>query len=488
VRRAGTLLIALCLACHVQHAAVASEAPRPNVLLLCVDDLRPELGCAGSARAVSPAIDRLAAEGRLFLRHYAVFPTCGASRAAMLTGRLPESWGNDAFRGLREDPVPTLPGVFRAAGYRTVCLGKVSHTHDGRLPDGTPEMPEAWDELPTAPGAWRDARHLLHAYADGAHRIAGESPLWERAEVGDEGYPDGILAAQAVAWLGALAEGGEPFFLAVGFFKPHLPFSAPARYWDLFDPARIDPGPDATCPEGLGDVHACRQSGEVTGNYAHALWDDGRWDAAERRRLIHAYLACVAYVDAQIGKVLDELRRLELDDDTLVVLWGDHGFHLGEQGLMGKHTTFESALRSPLIVRAPGDPRAGARSERLVSSFDLFPTLCELAGLAAPAGLEGTSFAPALRGATPPDTAGVRSHWRAAGHRGTIWRTPRWKLVRWEGAGDELYDLRQNPGETRNVAADHPDVVRRLAEAARVDQTRGHADPDRPRPVGPSGR
>lgn len=459
------LIGALALAPLACSAPPAGPQRAPNVLLLCVDDLRPELGCMGSARAVSPSIDRLASEGRLFLNHFAVFPTCGASRAAMLTGRIPSAWNNGAFRALRETPVPTLPGVFRAAGYRTVCLGKVSHSHDGRDTDGAPEVPDAWDELPTDPGAWGEARHLLHGYAGGVHRNAGVSPLWERADVPDEGYPDGILAAQAVDWLGALAAREEPFFLAVGFFKPHLPFAAPARYWDLFDPARIDPGPDATCPAGLGEVHACRQSGEVTNNYGHELWDDRRWDAGERRQLIHAYLACVAYVDAQIGKVLDALRDSGLADDTIVVLWGDHGFHLGEQGLMGKHTTFESALASPLIVRVPGDPHAGTRSERVVSSLDLFPTLCELADVEAPAGLLGASVGALFRGRTPTGVERARSFWGAAGHRCRVWRGPRWKLVDWEDAAPELYDLRDDPGETRNVAVEHPDTVRALRTA-----------------------
>jgi arylsulfatase A-like enzyme len=446
----AVLALALLSGC----AAQPEEGPRrPNVLLLCVDDLRPELGCAGSQRARTPEIDRLAAGGRVFTRHYAVFPTCGASRAAMLTGRLPEydvQWGNDAFRALREHPVPTLPGVFRTAGYETICLGKVSHSHDGRLADGGEEMPGAWSSLPTDPGAWGEARHLLHAYAGGRARVPGESPLTEAADVPDEGYPDGILAAQAVALLGELAASGEPFFLAVGFFKPHLPFCAPRRYWDLFDPQAIDPGPDEGCPAGLGPVHACRQSGEVTGNYACPAWSDRRWDADERREMIHAYLACVAYVDAQVGKVLRALERLDLEDETIVVLWGDHGWHLGEQGLMGKHTTFESALRSALVVRAPGGAGTGVVDERLTSSLDLFPTLCELAGIAVPDGLAGTSLT-GERDSAP-------SFWQVGEHRAEVLRTADRREVRWtsratgESVCRELYDLAADPEERVNLA------------------------------------
>jgi len=307
--------------------------------------------------------------------------------------------------------------------------------------------------MPTDPGAWDEARHLLHAYAGGRARMPGESPLTEAADVPDEGYPDGRLAAQAVEVLGQLAVDGEPFFLAVGFYKPHLPFCAPARYWELFDPERIDPGPDETCPTGLGPVHACKQSGEVTGNYDCPQWSDRRWDAAERRHMIHGYLACVAFVDAQVGKVLRELDRLALADDTVVVLWGDHGFHLGEQGLMGKHTTFESALRSALVVRIPGEPEAGATDDRTVSSLDLFPTLCELAGVAAPEGLAGASLA-------EPREA-VRSFWRVGQHRAEVLRSERLREVRWYASATgetvcrERYDLAADPQERVNLASDH---------------------------------
>ncbi len=462
MRRCLALVLGLLAGC---------AAPRPNVILICVDDLRPELGCYGANYVRSPNIDSFAKRGLLYQRHYVAFPTCGASRAAMLTGRYPTRpthWTNGAFKtpkGETPEPRVSLPEAFRKVGYRTVCLGKVSHSHDGRNNDGSPEVPGAWDSMPTDPGKWGHARHLLHGYVDGKRRQAGKSPLWESADVSDTSYPDGILAQQAVDELRRLASRRRPFFLAVGFFKPHLPFAAPARYWSYYRPEEL-PIVHGRPPAMLGRVNSCRQSGEVTRNYACPPWSDRKWDVHEQRRMRHAYYACVSFVDAQIGKLLNEIAFLHLYENTIVVLWSDHGWHLGEQGLMGKHTTFEASLRSPLVIAAPG-AKTG-QTDTLASAYDLFPTLCELAKVPAPKELAGVSLASELRGEPPAPRAGVASFWRAGRHRAHVWRSADWRAVRWFDPDDdstasvELYDMRNPHPERLNIASRHPRLAERL--------------------------
>ena len=455
---------------------VASESGgerrrRPNVLLICVDDLRPELGCYGATDAQTPHLDRFAREAHAFSRHYAVFPTCGASRAAMLFGRLPSApahWTNAAFdAGYEKAGAQSLPEVFRHAGYRTVGLGKVSHSPDGRRADGSEELAGAWDELATDPGPWRRGRELLHAYANGRVREAGKSPLFEAADVEDHAYPDGRLAAQAVAALQSLAQRNEPFFLAVGFYKPHLPFAAPRAYWNRFDPDRLELTPDGQRPLRLLEPNSARQSGEVTGNYGSDLWDDQRSDAAEERALRHGYLAATSFVDAQIGKVLTALTDSGVADETLVVIWGDHGWHLGEQGLMGKHTTFEASLRSALLIRVPDIHEPGSVRTEVTSSLDIFPTLCELASVEQPAGLAGRSFAANLRGSSATVRDVAPSFWKQGGQRAEVLRSDRWRFVRWSdwnGGTElavELYDM-QHSGERRNVADERAKDARAL--------------------------
>ncbi len=459
----------------------APSGPRPNVLLLCIDDLRPELGCYGAPLVRSPHLDALAAGGMRFDRHYVQFPTCGASRHSFLTGQRPSQpahYGNGAFGSLGPDfdPASSLPGAFRAAGYHTVCLGKIGHSHDGRTASGESELPGAWDELPTDPGPWKAARHLLHGYVDGEPRTRGKSPISLFVGDSDEQYPDGILAQQAIEQLRLLSAGEDPFFLAVGFFKPHLPFAAPRPYWDLY--GEYDSSTLAACvqpemPDKLPQVHGWAQSGEVTRNYLAFGYEDNSWSTSDREHLRRSYLACTTYVDAQVGKVLDELERLGRAEDTIVVVWGDHGWHLGELGLFGKHTPYEASLRSTLIVRAPGTTAPGGQTRALVESLDVFPTLAELCGVASPAQLAGKSFAPVLRGETDAHRPAATSYWRRGKWLATSLRTERYRLVGWSDpitgnvGGIELYDLEPEPGapgavfESENIA---------ISRAALVDE------------------
>jgi arylsulfatase A-like enzyme len=461
-------VIALLFLLNLSASAVEIDAtPRPNVLFIAVDDLRPQLHCYGRSEMVTPNIDRLAAEGRLFSRHYVQVPTCGASRCAMLTGQYPSQPGdydNNAFLRLpSEEPQAaiSMPRLFRTHGYKTVSLGKITHAPDGRREDGTLELPFAWDSAGVPAGKWKTGWDAFFAYADGSTRIPGQTPATERADVSDEGYPDGLIADAAIAELNELQ--GEPFFLAVGFFKPHLPFNAPAQYWDLYNPDRL-PAPASTRPPtNVDPAISLHASGELTPRYT-GLDQPGTVSEDEARRLRHAYSACVSYVDAQIGRVLDEVDRLGLSDNTIIVLWGDHGWHLGEHGVWGKHTLHDVALHSPLIVRVPNMTAPGTATDALVESVDIFPTLAKICRLPAPADLDGASFAEVL---SNPESLGketVLGFW--AGGRAHSIRTPRYRFTQWQERGEEgqvlqteLYDHQQDPGETQNIAAAHPEIT-----------------------------
>jgi arylsulfatase A-like enzyme len=459
-------------------AGRAGAAAPPNVLFIAVDDLRPELGCFGHEGMHTPHLDRLAEQGRVFRRHYVQVPTCGASRGALLTGRYPRSrqdLSNDAIRrhmAGRDEPAQpeSFAHHFRRGGYTTICLGKISHYPDGRLfaydhsGEGDLEMPHSWDRVGLPYGPWENGWDAFFGYAGGAGRVQGQSPPIESADVPDEGYPDGLIAGAAIEALQKqqrqLAEGGRPFLLCVGFFKPHLPFCAPQKYFDLYDLEEIAPPANPESPAGVNS-RSIRQSGEPFGNYRHAS-EQPREDVEHHQRLRQAYFACVSYVDAQIGRVLSELDRLGLAENTVVVVWGDHGWHLGEHHLWGKHTTFERALHSPLIVRTPGMPAPGKASDGLVESVDLYPTLTELCGLTPPDDLDGTSMVPLLE---VPAHAGKPAYGFWPGR--TTVRTDRYRLVAYtEPQADapqfELFDHQRDPLETTNVAADHPDVVERL--------------------------
>lgn len=460
-----------CLLLLVLPTVREAVAARPlNVLFIAIDDLRPQLGCCGHPEMVTPHLDRLARQGRLFSRHYVQVPTCGASRYALLTGRYPsapQSFGNNAF-GLmprKESARPdSLPQLFRQNGYRTVCLGKISHSPDGRHPDGTLEVPFAWDEVGIPAGKWGTGWNAFFGYADGSTRTPGKTPSTERGEVADDGYPDGLIAGAAVAKLRELKD--KPFFLAVGFFKPHLPFNAPARYWDLYDPDRL-PLPIPSVPaRNTRPAISLHKSSELTPRYT-GLAVPGQVSASEGRHLRQAYAACVSYVDAQVGRVLNEVDALGLRDQTVVVVWGDHGWHLGEHGIWGKHTLHEVALHSPLIVRTPKMKAPGQPADGLVESVDIYPTLAEVCGLPVADGLAGTSFTPLLADPAKAGKLATFGYWRG-GHGRTI-RTDRYRLVQWTARKGpprvvqvELYDHQTDPHETVNIAADQAEIVRDL--------------------------
>lgn len=457
-----------------------NRAAKPNVLFICVDDLKPELGCYGADYIRSPNIDRLASHGTVFMNHFAAVPTCGASRFAMLTGMLPRAkahLSNDAIRtfisGKPESETPeTFIHHLRRNGYHTAGIGKITHYVDGLLygytdPVGTErELPNSWDEFAFDAGKWGTGWNAFFGYADGSNRQSRNKEVkpYEKADVPDTGYPDGLTADLAVDKLKELGQKGEPFFLGVGFFKPHLPFNAPAKYWDLYDEDKIPLTPSPNVPENVSHA-SLHNSGEFNGYLKgdeHPSLTDPASDAYQRK-VRHAYFAAVSYVDAQIGKVLDELERSGLAKNTIVVVWGDHGWHLGDHRVWGKHTLFESALKSVLIMRVPGMATSGRKIDRIVSSVDIYPTLMELCGVGINFETDGHSMVPLLKNAR------TRS-WQDAAwgyyNKGISLRTPKYRLTKYYRDDQpviELYDHQTDGAENRNVAAQHPDVVKELS-------------------------
>jgi len=463
------VLLAAALVCGQAMPSVAQsaerDAGRPNVLFLAVDDLRPELGAYGASHMRTPAIDRLAATGVTFVRAYANVPVCGASRASMMTGLRPtRERFLTYFTRVDEDArgVPTVAGWFRQAGYTTISLGKVLHHSDDAV-DSWSEAP--WDpQNDSLPGYRKWRNYLVEENIREDMKKDGNPPAYEAPDVDDDAYFDGKVAVRAMEYLQRFAREDEPFFLAVGFVKPHLPFNAPKRYWDLYPEDSVAGPVNQPFPESA-PRQAWHNWGELR-RYAGVPGGDAPVPEGLARTLVRGYRAATSYSDAQVGRVLNELERLGLAEDTIVVLWGDHGFSLGEHGLWVKHSPFELANRVPLIVRAPGVGPGVVHG--LVESIDIYPTLLELAGLPDPGHLQGASLAPVLREQGPIPKKAVFTRWQ---NSDTV-RTDRYHYTEWRNReGDViarmLYDQVRDPAEVNNVAED-PDyglVVSELSES-----------------------
>ena len=461
-------LLLLLLLCGLLFPVTLS-AKSPNVLLLCIDDLRPELKSFGADYIESPNIDALADGGRAFTRHYVQAPTCGASRYAMLTGRYGRtaaSHGNGALVERSKQmskATPSFPEVFRNAGYTTVSIGKVSHHPGGRYgknwnDDESIEMPGAWDRHSMPTGPWQHPEGAMHGLANGQIRSEKQLDVFESFDGPDTAYPDGLTTNAALEELDQLAKAGEPFLLAVGIIRPHLPFGSPATYMQPYHDAELPTIPHPEKPRGLSTWQG---SGEFM---RYNRWGkDPRQNSEFAEEVRKHYAACVTYADACVGRIVDRLKQNGLADNTIIVLWGDHGWHLGEHAVWGKHTLFEESLRSPLIVCAPQVKQAGAQSKAIVESIDLFPTLCDLCDLSKPSSLDGKSLLPMLKDPNADGTSAI-SYFRG---RDTI-RTGRYRLIRHlkgkAATGFELYDHQVDRGETENVAAANPGVVKELNE------------------------
>lgn len=451
--RSGSLLAASWFA---RAARAGADAGRRNVLFIAVDDLRPELGCYGNQRVLSPNIDRLAQSGMLFERAYCQQAICMSSRASLLSGYRPDvgqMYRNEALYTHVPDAL-SLNRHFLAQGYATMSIGKIYHhgSDDNvgwSLGDHDPE------------GDWAGrgylseaAKAVVHAY-DETHPHAkkrGIGPAFECPEVPDNAYSDGRIADLAVEAFDQLKD--EPFFLAVGFRKPHLPFNAPKKYWDLYDPAAFTLAENPFAPKG-----APREAGTHWGELrAYAdIPREGPMPDDLARKLIHGYYACISYTDAQIGRVLDALEQHGLQENTVVVLWGDHGWKLGEHGMWCKHTNFELDTHVPLLLRAPG-MGAGQRTAALTELVDIYPTLCDLCGLEKPAHLQGASAVPLLKNPDRPWKRAAFSQYPRGSRMGYSMRTDTHRYTEWhdlktgECVARELYDHRNDSAENVNLA------------------------------------
>ncbi len=448
----------------VQPKPPVVSSPNPNVLLICVDDLRPELKSFGVDYIQSPNIDRLAASGRAFHRHYVNSPTCGASRYTLLTGRYGPR-GNKALMNRAEQMLqqsesvtPSMPEWFRQQGYTTVSVGKISH-HPGGLSGqnwndpSKVEMPEAWDRSLMPAGPWKTPVGVMWGLANGVPRVKGETPAIEAVLGPDKTYPDGWISEEGIRQLEILAAEEKPFFLAIGLMKPHLPFAMPAKYLESYQDIELPPIPHSNKPDWRT---TWQPSGEFFNQYIHH-GKDPREDAEYADAVRRHYAGCVTYIDQKVGEILDQLQASGQADNTIVVLWGDHGWHLGEHAVWGKHTLFEESLRAPLIISTPAMVQGGEKSEAVVETVDIFPTLSELAGLPHPDFSDGKSLLPQL---TDPELSG-RGAFGYHGKARTL-RTDTHRLILHHDGYMELYDHTAPEKETKNLAEAFPELCEEL--------------------------
>lgn len=458
----------------------SSFAAQPlNVLFIAVDDLRPELVCYGAAHMKTPHLDRLASQGMLFERAYCQVAVCNPSRSSVLSGTRPDTTGvldNQHFMRPNMPDVISLPQHFKNHGYTSLSLGKIFH-HSEREPG---DDPQSWSEP-----SWYHGEPYKHWFTQESLDYVKQlkslpkaqqpkqlrAAPFEAADEPDASYPDAQTAAKAIETLQRLKAEAKPFFLGVGFVKPHLPFTCPQKYWDLYPEASIQLATNAQRPKDAPEPafhnnYELRSYGTVPEN--------GPISDAMALKLIRGYRACVSFMDAQLGRVLDELDRLGLRENTLIVLWGDHGYHLGENGLFTKMTNFEQGTRVPLLVSHPGMKTAGKRTKALVELVDLYPTLAQLCDLPLPKHLEGTSFAPLLQNPDQSWKKAAFSQYLRTGkppHTGRSLRTDRWRYTEWHDVkgkptGVELYDELNDPHETANLANDptHAETVKQLSK------------------------
>ncbi len=520
-----TLLNSLAILSALTAFAVGSE--KPNVLFIAYDDLRPELGCYGSPTVQSPNLDALAAEGLRFDRAYCQQAICSPSRASLLSGLRPDQTGIThnyvEFRDLNPDVV-TLPQHFKTQGYETVSCGKIFH-RPGDDPQSWSRQP-ATNKVKVKKPNYTFAlpeNHELHLkqreemtakYGAAAKRGLASGPAYESADVPDHAYIDGYNTELAIATLSELVKDeSKPFFLALGFKLPHLNWVAPKRYWDLYDRASLPLATKVDGPEG-GAAMGRHASFEL--RVRAGIPKIGPMGDELSRTLLHAYYASITYVDAQFGKLLKALEESDVRDNTIIIVWGDHGWHLGEMGIWGKATNYEIATRAPLIIWTPDMKAKGKATDALVEFVDIYPTLCELAGIPKPEHLVGKSFAPLLddpdlewkdiavsqypcpalrEWAANPLSAEMRETFfgpliqeveqRIITQQGDAWdrelfeqhlmgysvRSQQYRMVLWKDYRDlsakpiftELYDHEADPSETVNIADRHPEVIETLS-------------------------
>ncbi len=441
---------------------------KPNFLFLIVDDLRPELGCYGKNQIISPNIDKLASDGVLFTQAYCQVPVCGASRASILTGVRPTRSRFTKYYSVADDDAPGLTGLpkfFKENGYYTVSNGKVYHHYEK---DGAgswsepPWHPNGWVEAPWyAKGNW--ANYLTEENAFLLKNEKGMGKAFELIDVEDNAYFDGVIAQKTIGDLRRLKKSDKPFFMITGFRKPHLPFNAPKKYWELYNENDIDLAQNPFRPQNSPDA-SLNNLWEIS-NYV-GIPQTGQIPDSLAKTLIHGYYACISYVDAQIGKVIHELEILGLRENTVVVLIGDHGWHLGEHGLWSKFTNFEESLKSPLIISAP-TYKKGIVSNALVEYIDIYPSLCELCGFDIPNHLDGRSFVPLL---TNPELKWKDYVFSRYGDGESV-KNSQYRYTEWKDENGRiyarmLYDHNSDPFENYNIAEnpEYVQIVKMLSE------------------------
>jgi len=452
----ASVIACVCLTFGLEGSDAASlkalSGKRPNVLFIAIDDLRPELGCYGAEHIQSPNIDRLASQGVLFNRAYCQAPHCGPSRASLLTGV--HTRNHDLVMSPEEiaPEAVTLPGAFRQAGYYTVGNGKIFHHH-------LQAAEQSWSEPPfSLVNGPKENNHLTFHDRQSSGFILkknGRGPFYESPDVPDSQYIDGQTCDKAVKDLQRLANRDRPFFLACGFVRPHLPFYAPKKYWDLYDRDIIEIAPNRYRPKNA--PASLRGSGEF-GSYHDR--DIPYNSTAFHRIARHGYYACVSYADALVGRLLAELDRLSLTDNTIVVLWGDHGWNLGEHNFWSKHNLLHNSTHAPLIISAPGVEK-NVKTDGIVELIDIYPTLCELTGIEPPAQLEGKSMVPLLRDPRRPGKRVAFTKWR----NGLTVTTRDYTYTEYNVTERMLFDRRSDPRENRNVAEqpEYQETVRQLS-------------------------
>ncbi len=444
----------------------APPAPRRNVLFLISDDLSAgTLGCYGNEQCKTPHIDALAAAGVRFTRAYCQFPVCGPSRAAIMSGMYPQQNGvvgngSSARFGATMADRPSLAEHFRTHGYHSARSGKIYHMRvPGDITAGVagPDHPESWDETFNAHAPeWMTEGEHAHLSNEKLNRdpdkhynlgFGGAFYVVKGASDGAE-QADHQIAAEAVEILGRHAESGTPFFLAVGFVRPHVPLVAPAGYFEPYPPGAIAP-PDV--PEG--DWDDIPKAGISKSSRSSGITSEER-----KREVLAAYYASVAYMDAKVGEVVGALDRLGLAGDTVVVFTADHGYHLGEHDFWQKMSLHEESVRIPIIIRPPGDRGAGSQADTLAEQIDLYPTLCDLAGLPVPEHCRGVSLRPALE----DPTAQLREAAYCLRRSDHLLRTDRHAYIRYAGGAEELYDMHADPQQFTNLAGRQPSRLEEL--------------------------
>ncbi len=451
---AGLIFASILFLNSVASAQKATQES-PNVLFIAVDDLRPQLNCYGKTAMHTPGFDALAARSVLFERAFCMVPTCGASRASLMTSVRPnpKRFVSHMARADKEAPeATTLNTHFKSNGYTTISLGKVFHYSD--------DSKKGWSEKPWRPKGNDYSSEQIVKQAIKEHlakfpkpKKTMRGPAFELGTKDESQYRDHQTATEAIRYLNQFAgDMQQPFFLAVGFVKPHLPFCAPKKYWDLYDHDKIDVPSNFAMPTDLPDG-AVHTSGELR-SYS-GIPPTGQVDRETARHLIHGYYACVSMIDAQVTRLLESLDKNGQADNTIIVLWGDHGWQLGEHGMWNKHSCFETSMHTPLFISAP-NIAGGKRTAALTEFIDIYPTLCELSGIAIPAHVEGKSVVPQLR---DPSLPGKEYAVGRFGSGDTI-RSDHFRLSQYRGSkglgttqGSMLFDHRSDPDENKDVVS-----------------------------------